>query len=57
MWLLAAWAYVSVFFEAVLPYFSTTAVADPFDVVAYAMGTLAFRYWLNRPAFSPLRDR
>ncbi len=49
LWLLAAWAYVSVFFEAVLPYFSATAVGDPFDVVAYAVGTLAFRQWLNRP--------
>jgi len=49
LWLLAAWAYVSVFFEAVLPYFSATAVGDPFDVVAYAVGTLAFRHWLNRP--------
>ncbi|WP_035564084.1 hypothetical protein [Hymenobacter sp. IS2118] len=47
-WLLSAWAYVSVFFEVVLPYFSATAVGDPFDAVAYAVGTLAFRYWLNQ---------
>ena len=48
-WLLAAWAYVSVWFELMLPYFSARAVADPLDVVAYGVGTLAFGYWLNRP--------
>ncbi|MFC7670247.1 hypothetical protein ACFQT0_24920 [Hymenobacter humi] len=48
-WLLAAWAYVSVWFELALPYFSARAVADPLDVVAYAVGTLAFGRWLNRP--------
>jgi hypothetical protein len=49
-WLLAAWAFVSVWFEVLLPLFSSRAVADPLDVVAYALGTLAFRRWLNRPA-------
>jgi hypothetical protein len=48
-WLLLAWAYVSVWFEVLLPHFSNQAVADPLDVVAYAVGTLAFRHWLNRP--------
>lgn len=48
-WLLAAWAYASVWFEGLWPYVSATAVADPWDVVAYGLGTLAFRYWLNRP--------
>jgi hypothetical protein len=48
-WLLAAWLYVSVWFEGILPYFSDTAVADPFDVLAYAMGAVAFRRWLNKP--------
>ncbi len=52
-WLLAAWAYVSVFFEVVLPYFSAIAVGDPFDAVAYAVGTMAFRYWLNRAPGRP----
>lgn len=47
-WLLLAWLYVSVWFEVLLPGCSARAVADPFDVVAYALGTLAFRYWLNR---------
>ncbi|WP_052732229.1 hypothetical protein [Hymenobacter terrenus] len=48
-WLLAAWLFVSVWFEVLLPHFSAQAVADPLDVVAYALGTLAFRRWLNRP--------
>jgi hypothetical protein len=48
-WLLAAWAYVSVWFELGLPHISAQAVADPLDVVAYAVGTLAFGRWLNRP--------
>ena len=48
-WLLTAWLGVSVWFEALLPHFSPHAVADPFDVLAYALGTLAFRRWLNRP--------
>ncbi|SMB99369.1 hypothetical protein SAMN00120144_0157 [Hymenobacter roseosalivarius DSM 11622] len=48
-WLIAAWLYVSLWFEGILPYFSARAVADPFDVVAYAVGTGLFRYWLNRP--------
>ena len=48
-WLLLAWGCVSVWFE-VLPGFSARAVTDPLDVVAYAMGTLAFRHWLNRAA-------
>ncbi len=38
--------------EGILPYFSARAVADPFDVVAYAVGTLAFRYWLNKPVLA-----
>lgn len=49
-WLLVAWLGISVWFELLLPQFSPRAVADPFDVVAYALGTLAFRRWLNRPA-------
>ena len=48
-WLLAAWAYAAVWFEGLLPYVSATAVADPWDVVAYGVGTLDFRCWLNRP--------
>ena len=47
-WLWLAWLYVAVWFELLLPAVSARAVADPFDVVAYALGTLAFRAWLNR---------
>lgn len=49
-WLVGAWACVSVWFEGLLPLWSARAVADPFDVVAYALGTWAFHHWLNRPA-------
>lgn len=49
-WLLAAWLGISVWFEGILPLFAPHAVADPLDVLAYALGTLAFRRWLNRPA-------
>lgn len=49
-WLLAAWLYVSVWFEGLLPCLSASAVADPLDVLAYALGTLVFRRWLNLPA-------
>ncbi|MBH8557163.1 hypothetical protein [Hymenobacter negativus] len=48
-WLLASWFFVSVWFEGILPGYSRQAVADPLDVVAYALGTQAFRQWLNRP--------
>jgi len=50
-WLAAAWIYVSVVFEAIVPHWSPRYVPDPLDVVAYALGTLAFRHWLNRPGF------
>jgi hypothetical protein len=47
-WVLAAWLAVSVWFEGLLPLWSTQATADPFDVVAYALGGLAFQRWLNK---------
>ncbi|GAA4002035.1 hypothetical protein GCM10022408_11710 [Hymenobacter fastidiosus] len=47
-WLLLAWLSVAAWFEVLLSVFSARAVADPFDVGAYALGTLAFRHWLNR---------
>ena len=49
-WVLAAWAGVALWFEAVLPRWSAQAVADPWDVLAYAAGALAFQRWLNKPA-------
>lgn len=48
-WLGCSWVAVSAWFEGLLPLFDARAVADPFDVLAYAVGTLAFRRWLNRP--------
>jgi hypothetical protein len=50
-WLLAAWAYVTLVFEVLLPHLATHAVGDWRDVVAYALGTWAFRRWLNHPIF------
>ncbi|MDB5269772.1 MAG: hypothetical protein JWP58_2812 [Hymenobacter sp.] len=49
-WVLAAWASVALWFEALLPRWSAQAVADPWDVLAYAAGALAFHRWLNKPA-------
>lgn len=48
-WVLAAWLAVSVWFEGLLPLWSAQATADPLDVVAYALGGLAFQRWLNNP--------
>jgi hypothetical protein len=49
-WVLAAWATVALWFEGLLPLWSAQAVADPWDVLAYAAGALAFHRWLNKPA-------
>lgn len=48
-WVLAAWLAVSVWFEGLLPLWSAQATADPLDVLAYALGGLAFQWWLNKP--------
>ncbi|HEX8329226.1 MAG TPA: magnesium citrate secondary transporter [Hymenobacter sp.] len=48
-WVLAAWAGVALWFEALLPRWSATASADPADVLAYAAGALIFQRWLNKP--------
>ena len=49
LWVLAAWAGVALWFEEVLPLWSATAVADPWDVAAYGVGALLFQRWLNKP--------
>lgn len=49
LWVLAAWAGVALWFEGVLPRWSPQAVADPWDVLAYAAGALIFQRWLNKP--------
>ena len=48
-WVLAAWAGVALWFEGLLPRWSAQAVADPWDVLAYAAGALIFQRWLNKP--------
>lgn len=48
-WVVAAWLAVSVWFEGLLPLWSAQATADPLDVLAYALGGLAFHRWLNKP--------
>jgi hypothetical protein len=48
-WVVAAWLAVSVWFEGLLPLWSVQATADSLDVLAYALGGLAFQKWLNRP--------
>ena len=48
-WVLAAWAALSLWFEWWLPRTQTAAVADPLDVLAYALGGWVFWRWLNVP--------
>jgi hypothetical protein len=48
-WVVAAWLAVSVWFERLLPLWSAQATADPLDVLAYALGGVAFQKWLNKP--------
>jgi hypothetical protein len=48
-WVLAAWGIVSLWFEVLLPRWSAQAVADSWDVLAYAVGALVFHRWLNKP--------
>lgn len=49
-WLVAAWLYVSLWFELLAPWLRPARyTADWLDVLAYALGAWAFRRWLNRP--------
>jgi hypothetical protein len=48
-WVVGAWLVVAIWFEGLLPRWSAQAMADPLDVLAYALGALAFHHWLNRP--------
>ncbi len=41
--------YCSLFFEVWMPRFSERYTGDWRDVLAYALGGLAFAHWLNRP--------
>jgi hypothetical protein len=48
-WLLGAWVYVSAWFEGLAPlWWPGRYTADWRDVLAYALGTLAFARWINR---------
>jgi hypothetical protein len=47
-WVLAASAFVALWFEVLLPRWAPHAVADPWDVLAYAAGALIFQRWLNK---------
>ncbi len=40
----------TMYFEGVLPRFTTRATGDPRDVVAYVAGLLFFTFVINRPA-------
>ena len=44
-WIFNAWLLTAVVFEVVLPRLRSTATADGLDVVAYAAGALAYRYF------------
>ncbi|MGY6558961.1 MAG: magnesium citrate secondary transporter [Nitritalea sp.] len=50
--LLVGLLYFSLLFEVLLPRYSSTYTADPWDVLCYTLGTLYFYYLLNRPACS-----
>ncbi len=39
--------YLSVVFEGILPLYSDQYTADPFDVVAYALGGVFYTTWIN----------
>lgn len=39
----------SILFEMVFPYFDARHYADPWDVLAYTLGTLIFYRWGNEP--------
>ncbi|RYU81279.1 hypothetical protein [Hymenobacter persicinus] len=49
-WIFSTWVVTALWFELALPHLQPSATADPLDVVAYALGALAFGGWLNRPA-------
>jgi hypothetical protein len=49
-WIFSSWVVMAIWFEGILPMHDARATADPFDVVAYALGGLIFWRWMNRPA-------
>lgn len=55
--LLIGLLYFSVIFELILPRLSSIYTADPFDVLCYAIGTLIFFKWMNRPSLQSKKSR
>ena len=45
--LLFFFLYLSFVFELLLPYLSSSFIADKYDLVAYAIGTILFHYLIN----------
>ena len=43
--------YLSFVFELLLPYLSDAYIADKYDVLAYALGTLLFHLFINRKLY------
>jgi hypothetical protein len=48
--------YLSFVFELLLPYLSSSFIADKYDVLAYAIGTLLFYYLINKKLNEFKRD-
>lgn len=48
LWGLYFVLWYALFFELIFPLYDARHYADPWDVVAYATGTLAFYRWGNR---------
>jgi hypothetical protein len=51
--IIIAVVYFSLIFEVLLPMKSDTYTRDPWDVLCYAIGAVAFYYWINKPASPP----
>lgn len=53
-WVLSTFLVSAVWFEGIVPRLPAyAATADPFDVLAYALGGLLYWRWLNRPDVGP----
>ena len=54
--LLFFFVYLSFVFELLLPYLSSSFIADKYDILAYAIGTLLFYYLINKKLNEFKRD-
>ncbi|MCH7401469.1 magnesium citrate secondary transporter [Belliella kenyensis] len=50
--LIIGWIYFSLIFEVFLPSRSDIYTADPWDVVCYGIGTIAFYIFINNPSIT-----